>query len=87
VGGWAGGRVSEGWVRDGWMGEREDKGGTYGYEAYEVKRGGGGLCLSFTSPEKIFLFIYEVFTSPEKGKRPLFTTFGGGPQQPEPRQP
>jgi hypothetical protein len=37
----------------------------------KIKKG-GGITLSFTSPDKgkMIFYIYEVFTSPEKGKRP-----------------
>jgi hypothetical protein len=43
------------------------------YEAYEVKKK-RKITLSFTSPEKDFFYIYEVFTftSPEKAKRSTY---------------
>jgi hypothetical protein len=41
------------------VGEREHNGGAKVYEAYKVGKRGGGITLSFTSPEKDFLeYIY-----------------------------
>jgi hypothetical protein len=50
------------------VGEEEDKGGVQVYEANKVKKKGKNT-LSFTSPEILFFYIYEVKTSPGKGKR------------------
>jgi hypothetical protein len=63
-------------VRDGWIGERrgEGKGGVTVYEAYEIKKK-SKITLSFTSPEKVFFYIYEIFTSPEKENALNSTTY------------
>ena len=36
-------------------------GGAQVYEAYEVKKKGGEITLSFISPEKVFLFMKSLF--------------------------
>jgi hypothetical protein len=56
VGGWAGGwglscRGVKGNETKGFIKTKSLKGVVRVYEAYEVKTGGGGITLSFTSPE------------------------------------
>ena len=51
--------------RGGGRGRRErGKGVVYAYEAYEAKKRGGGIALSFASPEneKYYYSIYDVIT-------------------------
>jgi hypothetical protein len=58
-----------------WVGEGKGKGGVWGYEAYEVKNEKGKITLSFTSPQKDFLYIFmKSLLHRKRENGPLFPT-------------
>jgi hypothetical protein len=46
-----------------------------GSVTYEEKKKGGNLLRNFTSPEKVFLFIYDVIVKQNFKNGPLITTY------------
>jgi hypothetical protein len=54
------------------VGERENKEGVKVCEAYEIKKKGGKYAVFYFAENRFFLYIYDVITSPGKGKRSTY---------------